>query len=143
MTYGEAESNLILDRLVNQWAVLSDDRKIDQQLDLMAADGTYRVDQHGTVIAEATGRSALKTLFTQHAQTVETVFTLNGPHLITLDADENTASGVLYAQIKVVKDQVLTDYSVRYDDQYAFIDHNWAIQQRQAHLLIEDVHPLA
>ncbi|MDT6981133.1 nuclear transport factor 2 family protein [Levilactobacillus zymae] len=143
MTYGEAESNLILDRLVNQWAVLGDERKIDQQLDLMAASGTYRVTRQDTVVAEATGRPALKALFTQQAQAADTVFTLNGPHLITLNADENTASGVLYAQVKVVKDQVLTDYSVRYDDQYAFIDHNWAIQERQVHLLIEDAHPLA
>lgn len=143
MTYGEAESNLILDRLVNQWALFNDEQRIDAQVALMAPNGTYQLTNDTETLAQATGQAALKHLLTQRATASEKIFTLNGAHLMTLNLAENTAKGILSAQIKRVHDHVLTTYSVRYDDQYAFIDRNWVIQARHAHLLIVESQPLA
>lgn len=143
MTYGEAESNLILDRLVNQWAFLNDEQQIDAQVALMAPNGTYQLSDDTQTLAQAAGQAALKDLLTQRAAASERTFTLNGSHLMTLNLAENTAKGILYAQIKRVHDHVLTTYSVRYDDQYAFIARNWVIQTRHAHLMIVESHPLA
>jgi len=147
MTYGEAESNLILDRLVNQWAVYSDAKKTADQLQLMAPDGTYRIYQDNQLLSETTGRENLSRLFTTQAGRAQHIFTLTGTHLITVDQNAGTATGILNALVKVVRtaengQSTLTSYSERYDDQYAFQGENWVISERNVHRIIVDQHDL-
>ena len=148
MTYGEAESNLILTRLINQWAIASDAHDTAAQLRLMAPDGTYRIYQDDVLISETSGRENLNRQFTQAATASDRSFTQNGTRLITVNQNDGTATGILYAQVKVVTTPVeggpaiLTDYSVRYDDHYAFLGENWGILERDEHRIIVDQHPL-
>lgn len=148
MTYGEAESNLILDRLVNQWALASDAHRIADQLQLMAPDGTYRVFDGDQLLSETTGRENLTRQFTQAAEKVDRTFTQNGTKLITVDQNKGTATGTLYATVQRVKRPAgspaqLTVYNVRYDDHYAFLGENWVIQTRDVHRIITETRPLA
>ncbi|MGY5340119.1 nuclear transport factor 2 family protein [Levilactobacillus spicheri] len=146
MTYGEAESNLILDRLINQWAIDQDAGQIADQLQLMAPDGTYRVYQGDQLVTETAGHENLTRQFTTATAARDQSFTMNGTHLITVNQNDGTATGIVYAQVKVVtardNQRVVTDYSVRYRDQYAFLGANWVIQERDEHRVIVDQHPL-
>ncbi|HIW71659.1 MAG TPA: nuclear transport factor 2 family protein [Candidatus Levilactobacillus faecigallinarum] len=147
MTFGEAESNLILDKLVDRWAVASDQKQVDEQMSLMTWDATYRVYNGNELHLEAHGQDDLKKALTEQAKAIKTSFTLTGQHLVTMDRDSNTATGVQYAQVRVVREAdngaFITDYSVRYNDHYAFRGENWAIEQRDVHLVIVDAHKLA
>lgn len=57
--------------------------------------------------------------FKLHTSQVKMYFTLNGQHTIKIEYD--TATGISFAQIKMIREaegkDILTDYSVKYDDQ--------------------------
>ncbi|MNU04137.1 hypothetical protein D3C72_2484260 [compost metagenome] len=58
-----------------------------------------------------------------------------------------TASGISYSQIKMIREvegkDVLTDYSVKYDDQYIFQNGKWLIKERIAHFVIVESRTLS
>jgi len=54
------------------------------------------------------------------------LFTLNGQHTVKVSGD--TASGILFSQIKMIREaegkDILRDYSVKYEDEYFFSTEN-------------------
>lgn len=56
-----------------------------------------------------------------------------------INVPSDTSDG-LHTQIKMIREvegkNVLTDYSVKYDDKYVLIDSKWLIKDRIAHFLI-------
>lgn len=121
-----------LRNLIDDYAYFGDEKKIAEQLDLFTPDVTYRVFMNGALVADVSGRESMEKDFNLHSSQVKTYFTLNGQHTVTIDGE--TASGVSFSQIKMIREadgkDVLTDYSVKYEDQYVFQKGKWLIKDR-------------
>ena len=127
-----------LRNLVDNYAYLSDEWKISEVMDLFTPDLTYKVYMGGNLVGNTSGRETMEKEFSGHASQVKTYFTLNGQHTVKIDGQ--TASGLSYSQIKMIREtegkDVLTDYSVKYEDAYVFQKGKWLIKDRVAHFLI-------
>lgn len=127
-----------LRNLIDEYAYLSDEWKISEVMNLFTPDVTYKVHMNGALVADVSGRENMEQDFNFHASQVKTYFTLNGQHTTKIDGD--TATGISFAQIKMIREadgkNVLTDYSVKYDDYYVKQNEKWFIKDRVAHFLI-------
>ncbi|MFV5701361.1 nuclear transport factor 2 family protein [Flavobacterium sp. XS2P12] len=134
-----------LRNLIDDYAYLSDDKKIAEVMDLFTPDVTYKVYMGGALVANVSGRENMERDFNGHASLVKTYFTLNGQHTVKIDGD--TATGVSFSQIKMIREvegkDVLTDYSVKYDDSYLFQNGKWLIKDRIGYFLIIEARPIS
>jgi len=134
--------------LVDAYAYLGDDKKISEQTNLFTADTIYKVYMGDFLAANVSGRKNIETEFSGHASHVKTYFTLNGQHTVEIDADTDTAAatGVSYSQIKMVREiegkDILSDYSVRYDDKYVNQNGKWLIKERVGYFILVEVRQL-
>ncbi|MDQ0641496.1 ketosteroid isomerase-like protein [Pedobacter sp. W3I1] len=133
-----------LRNLIDAYASLGDEKKIAQMMDVFTPDANYKVYMNGALVGNTNGRDNLEKEFSGHASVVKTYFTLNGQH--TVEIDGNTATGVSFTQIKMIRESdgkdILSDYSVRYDDNYIFQEGKWFIKERVAHFLIVEARTL-
>jgi hypothetical protein len=92
----------------------------------------------GALVADVSGRENLEKDFTGHASQVKTYFTLNGQHTVKIEGE--TARGTSFTQIKMIREvdgkDIVTDYSVKYDDYYVILNGKWLIKDRVAHFII-------
>lgn len=127
-----------LRNLVDDYAYLGDDKKISEQMELFTADLTYKVYMNGALVVDIFGREQMEKDFNMHSSEVKTYFTLNGQHSVEIDSER--ATGISFSQIKMIREaegkDVLTDYSVKYDDEYVMQNGKWLIKNRIAHFLI-------
>lgn len=127
-----------LRNLIDDYAYLGDEKKISQVMDLFAPDLTYNVYMNGNLVSSISGREDMEKNFNGHAKEVKTYFTLNGQHTVKIDGE--TATGISFSQLKMVREteakNILTDYSVKYDDFYVKQNGKWLIKDRVAHFLI-------
>lgn len=134
-----------LRNLIDDYAYLSDDKKIADVMNLFTPDVTYKVYMGGVLVADVSGRESMEKDFNHHASLVKTYFTLNGQHTVKIDSE--TATGVSFTQIKMIRDvegkDILTDYSVKYDDCYVFQNGKWLIKDRMAHFLVIESRPVS
>ncbi|PJJ08369.1 SnoaL-like protein [Flavobacterium sp. 1] len=134
-----------LRNLIDDYAYLSDEWKIAEVMDLFTPDVTYKVYMGGALVADVSGRENMEKDFNHHASLVKTYFTLNGQHTVNIDSE--TATGVSFTQIKMIRavdgKDILTDYSVKYDDSYVFQNGKWFIKDRVAHFLIIEERPIS
>lgn len=131
--------------LIDAYAYLGDEKKISEQLQLFTPDVTYKVYMGDFLAANVSGRENMEKDFNGHASLVKTYFTLNGQHTVKIDGD--TAKGISFSQIKMIREvegkDVLTDYSVKYDDTYALQNGKWLIKDRIGYFLIIEVRPIS
>ena len=127
-----------LRNLIDNYACLSDEWKISEVMDLFTPDVTYKVYMNGALVADVSGRENMESDFNLHASQVKKYFTLNGQH--TVKINEDSATGVSFTQIKMIREmegkEVLTDYSVKYEDKYLNQNGKWLIKDRVGHFLI-------
>ena len=139
---GQAKEELR--NLIDAYASLGDEKKIAEVAGLFTPDGTYKVYMNGTLVGNISGSDKIEKEFIGHASLVKTYFTLNGQHTVKIDG--NTASGVSFTQTKMIRDtddkDILTDYSVRYDDRYVNLKGKWLIKERTGHFIIVEARPL-
>ncbi|MDR2271245.1 MAG: nuclear transport factor 2 family protein [Sphingobacterium sp.] len=130
--------------LIDNYAYLSDEWKIAEVMQLFAEDVTYKVYMVGNLVADVSGRDNMERDFNMHAAQVKTYFTLNGQHTVNIDGD--TASGISFSQIKMVREvegkDILTDYCVKCEDYYIKRDGRWVIKDRVGHFLIIESRPI-
>jgi len=130
--------------LIDAYAILGDEKKISEQMSIFEHNANYTVSVNGTEVASITGTDKLEEEFNGHASLVKTYFTMNGQHTVQIYGD--TATGILFSQIKMVRENegrdVLTDYSVRYDDEYIHSNGKWLIKKRIGHFLIIEARTL-
>lgn len=133
-----------LRNLIDAYALLSDEKKISEVVGLFTADTVYESYINGVLAGKVSGREDMEKVFNGHASLVKTYFTLNGQHIVELDGD--TARGVSFSQIKMIREpegkSILTDYSVRYDDNYVRQDGKWLIKQRAGYFIMIEERPL-
>ncbi|WEK71430.1 MAG: nuclear transport factor 2 family protein [Candidatus Chryseobacterium colombiense] len=130
--------------LVDAYAYLGDDKKLDEQMELFTPDATYKVYMNGIEVASTTGTETLKKEFSIHAAEVKTYFTLNGQHTVKIDG--NNATGISFSQLKMIRENegkdIVTDYSVKYEDVYINQNGKWLIKERIGHFLIIETRTL-
>jgi 3-phenylpropionate/cinnamic acid dioxygenase small subunit len=131
--------------LIDAYATLGDDKKIKDVMALFTPDANYTVYVNGAEVANTTGTDKLEAEFNAHASQVKTYFTLNGQHAVKIG--DSTATGVSFSQLKMVREvegkDILTDYSVRYDDDYVLRDGKWLIKKRTGRFFVIEARPLA
>lgn len=124
--------------IVDAYALLSDEKRIGEVMQLFTPDATYTVYMNGILVANVEGTVNLENDFNGHASQVKTYFTLNGQHTVKINGD--TAAGISFSQIKMIREaegkEILSDYSVRYDDTYVRHDNKWLINKRIGHFVI-------
>ena len=134
-----------LRNLIDAYAYLGDEKKISEQMGLFTPDAVYKVYMGGVLVADTSGTETMEKEFNGHASQVETYFTLNGQHTVTLEKD--AATGISFSQLKMIRNiegkKILTDYSVKYDDRYVNIEGKWLIKERTGHFLIVESRTLA
>ena len=131
--------------LIDAYAYLGDEKKIAEQMDLFTPDAIYKVYMGGFLVANVSGTESLEKEFNGHASLVKTYFTMNGQHTVKIDGE--TATGVSFSQLKMVREvegkDILTDYSVKYDDKYVRQNGKWFIKERTGYFLIIEARPIA
>lgn len=124
--------------LIDNYAYLGDEWKISEVMDLFTPDIIYKVYMNGALVANVSGRESMESDFNLHASQVKTYFTLNGQHSTKIDGE--TATGISFSQIKMIRENegkdVLTDYSVKYEDKYVFQNEKWLIKERIGYFVI-------
>lgn len=127
-----------LRNLIDDYAYLGDEKKISEMMDLFTSDLTYKVFLNGNLISSVSGREDMEKSFTGHANEVKTYFTLNAQHTVKIDGE--IATGISFSQLKMVREvegkNILTDYSVKYEDFYVNKNGKWFIKDRVAYFLI-------
>lgn len=124
--------------LIDAYAYLGDEKKISEVMDLFTPDIIYKVYMGGALVADVTGRESMERDFNKHASLVKTYFTMNGQHTVKIDGV--TATGISFSQLKMVREvegrDILTEYSVKYDDKYVFQNGKWLISNRIGYFVI-------
>ncbi|KUJ62415.1 hypothetical protein AR687_08135 [Flavobacteriaceae bacterium CRH] len=127
-----------LRQLIDAYASLGDEKKIAEQMSVFTPDVIYQVYMNDFLAANVSGRDNLEKEFNGHASQVKTYFTLNGQHTVTINGD--AANGVSFSQIKMIRESegkdILTDYSVKYEDQYVYQNEKWLIKERTGYFII-------
>lgn len=124
--------------LIDNYAYLGDEWKISEVMDLFTPDVIYKVYMNGNLVANVSGRESMESDFNLHASQVKTYFTLNGQHSTKIDGE--IATGISFSQIKMIRENegkdVLTDYSVKYEDIYVFQNEKWLIKERTGYFVM-------
>ncbi|WP_145317311.1 nuclear transport factor 2 family protein [Paenibacillus xylanexedens] len=130
--------------LVDSYATLTDAKRVADQMLLFTRDTRFNVYFGDQLMSEVIGTKQLEEEFNGHVAAVKRYFTTNAQHVVNVEGD--TATGVVFSQIKMVRDEegreVLTDYSVQYHDVYVRQDGKWLIQERTSHYIIIEVRSL-
>lgn len=133
-----------LRNLIDDYATLGDEKKISQVMDLFTPDVSYKVYMNNTLVSSVSERENMEKQFNEHAAQVKAYFTLNGQHKV--ESDTNTATGISFSQLKMIREidgkDILSDYSVKYNDKYIFQNGKWLIKERIGHFLIVEVREL-
>lgn len=131
--------------LIDAYAYLSDEKKISEVMGLFTPDTTYKVYMGDFLAANVSGIESMEKEFNGHASLVKTYFTMNGQHTVKIDGD--TATGVSFSQLKMVREvegkNIITDYSVKYDDKYVRQNGKWLIKERIGYFIIVEERPLS
>ena len=133
-----------LRNLVDAYAYLGDEKKIPEVVGLFTPDLIYTVYMNGALVSSVSGAAHMEKEFTGHAARVKTYFKMNGQHTVNITGD--TATGVSFSQIKMIREaegkNVITDYSVKYDDNYVNQDGKWLIKERIGYFIMIEARPL-
>lgn len=133
-----------LKRLVDSYAISTDEKNISEQMQLFTPNVHFKVYFGDQVMSEVNGIQQLEKEFRGHVAPVKRYFTTNAQHTFQIDGDR--ATGIVFSQIKMVRDEsgqeVLTDYSVQYHDVYIRLDSKWLIQTRISKYIIIESRPL-
>ncbi|MEI3801314.1 MULTISPECIES: nuclear transport factor 2 family protein [unclassified Chitinophaga] len=132
-----------LRNLIDAYAYLGDEKKISEQMRLFTPDAIYKVYMNDFLAANVSGTGNLEKEFNGHASLVKTYFTMNGQHTVKIDGD--TATGVSFSQIKMIRESegknIITDYSVKYADRYVYQSGKWLIKERTGYFIIVEARP--
>jgi hypothetical protein len=133
-----------LRNLIDAYAYLGDEKRISEQMEVFTPDAVYKVYMNNSLVVNISGTENLEKEFNGHASLVETYFTMNGQHTVKINGD--IATGISFSQIKMIRasegKNIITDYSVKYDDKYVCQNGKWLIKERTGYFTIVEARPL-
>lgn len=136
---------IAINRLVDEFAVLADNKDAKKQGDLFDENGVleFQMGLEGE-IKKIEGREELVKAFDATISPCIALYHLNGQHIV--DLDNNKATGIAYCQATLVNQvngkNIVSVNSVRYKDEYIKVDGEWFIKKRRTTFLITDRHEL-
>ncbi|SMQ77521.1 SnoaL-like domain-containing protein [Bacillus sp. OV166] len=129
-----------LKELVDTFSNLADEKNIPGQMPLFTPDTKVQVYMGENLLFDISGTKQLEEVFTSFTANVKRSFHMNGQQVVKIDGD--TATGIAYCQVKLVSEEdgkeVITDSSIRYDDEYVRQNGTWSIKTRISHFSIND-----
>lgn len=138
------EAKSALRALVDAFSNLADEKRIPDQMLLLTPDATVKVYMGDELMVDICGTQQVEETFTAFTANVKRSFHMNGQQLVEIDGD--SATGITYCQVKHVSaeddHEVVTDSSVRYDDEYVRQDGRWYITTRIARFTVNDTRAL-
>ncbi|PNQ79913.1 nuclear transport factor 2 family protein [Paenibacillus sp. F4] len=144
MSLETIQAKMELRELVDAYATLTDEKRISDQMRLFTPNTQFKVYFGDQLVSDVTGTTQLEEEFKGHVSLVKHYFSMNGQHVVNVDGD--TATGVVFSQIKMVRDkegiEVITDYSVQYHDVYVRLNEKWFIKERTSKYIIIEARSL-
>jgi ketosteroid isomerase-like protein len=119
-----ADQSAIRD-LQAMYSMAVDDHDLERVVDCFAADGSF-----SRVGATTTGHADLRTFYTTMMDRYVTTLHIPNSHVIAVDTDAGTGSGIATGQGELSLDGRLLMVAYRYDDEYVRIDDRWVFQRR-------------
>lgn len=133
-----------LRKVVDAYAILTDEKKILEQMDLFTPDTRFTIYIDDHLISDIKGLEQLQQEFMTHVNEVKRYFTINGQHQVTVHGD--TAEGIVFSQMKVIREEhgvdILSDYSIQYHDLYVHQNGKWLIKERKEYMIMVEARPL-
>ncbi|RZK68815.1 MAG: nuclear transport factor 2 family protein [Pedobacter sp.] len=130
--------------LIDAYATLGDEKRFSEVMNLFTTNLTYSVYIGNQLVSTLSGKDDMEKNFILHGGEVKTYFTLNGQHVVNIDGDK--ADGISFSQLKMIREiegkDILTEYSVRYEDKYVFSNDKWLIGERVGYFIIVETRPL-
>ena len=140
MSQSTLEARSELRTLVDTFSILADENRTADQVLLLTPDTSLRVYMGGELVLDISGRPQIEEAFTAFAADLKRSVHLNGQHVVDVDGDD--ATGIAYCRVTHVSEEdgheVITDHSVRYDDEYVRRDGRWSISARVARFVVMD-----
>ena len=138
MTVEYLKTQKELRTLIDAYACLGDEKKISEQMGLFTEDVVYKAYMGEFLASSVSGRENLEREFNGHASQVKTYFTMNGQHTVKIDGDR--ATGISFSQITMIREveekNIISDYSVKYEDKYVCENGKWLIKERTGYFII-------
>jgi hypothetical protein len=129
-----------LKELVDTFSNLADEKNIPGQMPLFTPDTTVKVYMGDELLFDISGTKQLEEVFTGFTANVVRSFHMNGQHVVKIDGD--SATGFLCCQVKLVSEEdgreIISNHSIRYDDEYVRQNGTWSIKTRISHFSIND-----
>jgi hypothetical protein len=140
MTLEVLEAKVALEELVDTFSNLADEKRIAEQMHLFTTDTKVQVYMGENLLFDISGTKQLEETFNSFTADVKRSYHINGQQVVQVDGD--AATGIAYCQVKLVGEEdraeVITDSSIRYDDEYVRQDGRWLIKTRISRFSIND-----
>ena len=128
----ETETKLALRELVDTFSILADQKEARAQTELFTEDATVTTYSGGESVSELRGREQIGDAFERFLSGFETVYHMNGQHVVELDG--GTATGTLYCLVYLFDAAGgQRTIGVRYRDEYVFVGGRWLIASRTSY----------
>lgn len=141
----DSASKIALRELVDTFSILADQKEARKQTELFTEDAQVTTYSDGTAVSTLSGRKAIGDAFDNFLKNFETVYHMNGQHVVAVDGKK--ASGQLYCITYLfgARDgkKTKTTIGVRYSDQYEFVGDRWLISSRTSYFDWRTVEPVA
>ncbi|MFU0920637.1 nuclear transport factor 2 family protein [Kluyvera sichuanensis] len=144
MTNNEIAQRLALRELVDTFSNLADEKDVAAQMPLFTADAHINVVMDGKEVFDLNGQQQILEAFSGYLSQFSVVYHINGQQTVTIT--ENTASGIAYCQVTLIKEEngqrIKQTSGVRYHDRYVFQNEKWLIAERLSNFMWTDIHPM-
>lgn len=144
MTNHEMAHRLALKHVVDTFSNLADEKDVAAQMALFTPDAHINVVMDGKEVFELNGRDDIERAFSGYLAQFSVVYHMNGQ--LTLDIDGDSARGIAYCQVTLIKEQngqrIKQTSGVRYHDRYVLQDNQWLIAERLSNFMWTDIQPM-
>ncbi len=136
----EVENRIAIRNLVDEVALLADEKDIRKQLELFTEDVRVEAYVNGNAVTKLAGKKAVGDAFDGFLKSFETVYHFNGQQIVSIAGDR--ATGTLYCMNylfgKENGKRMKTTFGVRYEDEYLFENGKWRISKRTSYYQWQD-----
>ncbi len=136
----EMESRIAIRTLVDEFAVLADEKDFRKQLELFTENARVETYVNGNSVAKLSGRKELGDAFEGFLKNFDTVYHFNGQQIVSISG--NNATGTLYCMTylfgKENGKRMRTTFGIRYKDEYVFENGKWLINKRTSYFQWQD-----
>lgn len=136
----EIKDRMALRELADRVSLLADQKDFAAQVQLFTEDAVSETYSAGNLLLALQGREQMASAFADYLKDVETLFHMNGQHIVTIE--EDGATGTSYCSITMVTPsgghKVKTEILAIYNDTYARKGDGWQIAKRIGNFILQE-----